>query len=178
MQKDARKLTHILAGPGFVIAWPLFSSAPYAPLIAACIPGLNALRLAAAGSGAIDAPGLVASVSRSKDRTELLRGPFIYCFVLIAATIVSWRDHVPGLCAIAMMCGGDGVADLIGRRVGKAKLPWNPVKSWAGSVAMLLGGFALMCGCAARVKCKTRMLADVHLHQLGHDRHDVIVGNA
>ena len=151
VQKDARKLTHCLAGPGFLLTWPLFSCAPEAPLIAACIPGLNAVRLVAAGTGAVSAPGLVASVSRSKDRTELLQGPLIYCFVLIAATVLSWRDHVPGLCAVAMMCGGDGVADLVGRRIGKAKLPWNPGKSWAGSIAMLLAGFALMCGCVFQI---------------------------
>ena len=37
------------------------------------------------------------------------------------------------------MCGGDGLADLVGRRWGASnRLPWNQNKSWAGSLAMLL----------------------------------------
>jgi phytol kinase len=37
-----------------------------------------------------------------------------------------------------MLCGGDGLADIIGRRFGKVKLPWNGSKSWAGSLGMLI----------------------------------------
>lgn len=37
-------------------------------------------------------------------------------------------------------CGGDGLADIVGRRLGKGNpLPWNPEKSWAGSAAMFVG---------------------------------------
>jgi phytol kinase len=39
------------------------------------------------------------------------------------------------------MCGGDGLADILGRRFGKKKLPWSKVKSWIGSLGMLLGGW-------------------------------------
>jgi phytol kinase len=42
--------------------------------------------------------------------------------------------------ALMLMCGGDGLADIIGRRYGKTRLPWNAQKSWMGSAAMLLGG--------------------------------------
>ena len=42
--------------------------------------------------------------------------------------------------AISLMCGGDGLADIVGRRWGSsARLPWNPAKSWPGSAAMFLG---------------------------------------
>ena len=37
------------------------------------------------------------------------------------------------------MCGGDGLADLVGRKFGSAKLPFNKNKSWAGSLAMFVG---------------------------------------
>ena len=88
-------------------------------------------------------------MTRSEDRTELLRGPLIYCAVLICATIVSWRTHLPGLCMTAMMCGGDGVADLVGRRLGgKRRIPWNARKSLAGSGAMFAAGLGLMVACA------------------------------
>ena len=37
------------------------------------------------------------------------------------------------------MCGGDGLADVVGRRYGSAKLPFNHSKSWVGSLAMFTG---------------------------------------
>lgn len=44
----------------------------------------------------------------------------------------------------SLMCGGDGLADIVGRRLGAGNpLPWNPGKSWAGSAAMFLGGFGM-----------------------------------
>ena len=51
--------------------------------------------------------------------------------------------HTPCLPACpCRRCGGDGLADIVGRRLGSTNpLPWNPQKSWAGSAAMLLGGF-------------------------------------
>ena len=49
-----------------------------------------------------------------------------------------------GMVALAMMCGGDGLADIVGRRFGGSNpLPYNPSKSVAGSLAMLLGGACL-----------------------------------
>ncbi len=116
--------------------------------MAACVPALNAIRLLGVGSGLFSDPGLVASVSREGDRRELLKGPLYYVCVLILATLVTWRNHPAGLIAISMMCGGDGLADIVGRRLGHDNpLPWNPVKSWAGSLAMLLGGGIMSLGC-------------------------------
>jgi phytol kinase len=40
-----------------------------------------------------------------------------------------------------LMCGGDGLADILGRKYGKSKLPWSRGKSWIGSLGMLLGGW-------------------------------------
>jgi len=41
------------------------------------------------------------------------------------------------------MCGGDGLADILGRGLKSPKLPWNKDKSWAGSLGMFIGGWAL-----------------------------------
>ncbi len=74
-------------------------------------------------------------------RTELLRGPLYYVLVLLGATLVYWRESPVGVAVFSLMCGGDGLADIVGRRLGKThKLPWNASKSWAGSGAMFLGG--------------------------------------
>jgi phytol kinase len=103
------------------------------------------------GSGVVNDPGLVKSVSREGDRHELLKGPSYYCAVLATCILAFWRDSPAGLVAIAMMCGGDGLADIVGRRLGTVKLPYNSSKSWAGSAAMFLGGLAMAFGWVAAV---------------------------
>ena len=66
-------------------------------------------------------------------RSELLRGPLYYVLVLMAATVVYWRESPVGVVAMSLMCGGDGLADVVGRRLGHGnRLPWNPAKSWRG----------------------------------------------
>jgi dolichol kinase len=53
---------------------------------------------------------------------------------------VYWRESPVGVVAFSLMCGGDGLADIVGRRLGRGNpLPWNPGKSWAGSGAMFFG---------------------------------------
>ena len=72
-------------------------------------------------------------------RSELLAGPLYYVIVLLAATMLSWRTSPVGLVALAMMCGGDGLADIAGRNLHGPKLPYNPEKTIIGSAAMLSG---------------------------------------
>ncbi|KAL8538754.1 hypothetical protein ACS0TY_000675 [Phlomoides rotata] len=74
---------------------------------------------------------------------ELLKGPLYYVLVLILCAVVFWRDSPVGMISLAMMCGGDGIADIMGRRFGSAKIPYNPLKSWAGSISMFLFGFVV-----------------------------------
>ena len=73
----------------------------------------------------------------------MLRGPLIYGLVFVVCTVVFWRSDPVGIVALMILCGGDGLADLVGRRWGKRSLPHNPSKSWAGSAAMFLGGTLL-----------------------------------
>lgn len=42
-----------------------------------------------------------------------------------------------------LMCGGDGLADLLGRRYQSATLPWNRNKTLTGSFGMFIGGLGL-----------------------------------
>eukprot|EP00198_Chlamydomonas_reinhardtii_P005271 XP_001694607.1 phytol kinase-related protein [Chlamydomonas reinhardtii] len=146
-QKLSRKLVHTTTGPIFVLTWALFSANPMARVLAAVVPMLNFMRLFAVGTGLVSDPGLVNSVSRSGDRTELLKGPLFYVVTLVAATVLCWRDNPAGLIAVSMMCGGDGLADIVGRRLGRGNpLPYNTQKSVAGSVAMLVGGYGMAYG--------------------------------
>lgn len=112
------------------------------------IPCAAALALFLTGTGALDFKAMTA-VSRGGDRQELLRGPFIYCLVLAVVMGMQWQVTLPGICAIAIMCAGDGFADIFGRRFGKNRLPWNKGKSAEGSAAMFTFGAALAMGYAA-----------------------------
>ena len=43
--------------------------------------------------------------------------------------------------AVGQLCGGDGMADVVGSRWGRmARLGWNRDKSWAGSAAFVTFG--------------------------------------
>ncbi|CAN1747625.1 Probable phytol kinase 1, chloroplastic, partial [Linum perenne] len=77
---------------------------------------------------------------------ELLRGPLYYVLVLIVCTLVFWRESPVGIISVSIMCGGDGMADIIGRRFGSMKLPYNQDKSWVGSLSMFLCGFVISIG--------------------------------
>lgn len=105
---------------------------------------------------------------------ELLKGPLYYVLILILCALVFWRESPVGVISLAMMCGGDGnnsalnqskihwlicgncnlfrtrcfvgVADIMGRRFGYQKIPYNQQKSWAGTISMFVVGFLTSIG--------------------------------
>ncbi|MER2598808.1 MAG: phosphatidate cytidylyltransferase [Caldilineales bacterium] len=137
----ARKLIHLGTGPVFVLCWLLYSNGVQSRWLAALVPAAITLQFALIGLGVMQDEGAVQAMSRSGDRRELLAGPLQYGVVFVVATLLFWLNSPIGIVILMILCGGDGLADIIGRRFGAAKLPWNPRKSWAGSAAMFLGGF-------------------------------------
>jgi phytol kinase len=142
----SRKIIHIGTGPIFVLCWLLFHEAPSARYLAALVPGLITLQFLLVGLGIINDEAAVSALSRTGDRREILRGPLFYGIIFVVMTILYWKDSPIGMVALMLMCGGDGLADVIGRRFGKRKLPWTPYKSWMGSLAMFFGGWILALG--------------------------------
>ncbi len=137
----SRKLIHIGTGPIFVLCWLLFKETSSAPFLAAIIPLAITAQFALVGAGVIKDQAAVDAMSRSGDRHEILRGPLYYGITFIMMTIAFWRRSPIGIVALMMLCGGDGLADLIGKRFGKLRLPWSPRKTWAGFMSVLFGGF-------------------------------------
>ncbi|HOM67158.1 MAG TPA: phosphatidate cytidylyltransferase [Brevefilum fermentans] len=137
----SRKIIHIGTGPIFVLCWLLFNETPSAPYLAALIPLAITIQFALVGAGVIKDPSAVTAMSRTGDRREILRGPLFYGIAFVVLTIVFWRRSPIGIVAMMMLCGGDGLADIVGKKVGGIKLPWSLKKSLAGSLTMLLGGF-------------------------------------
>ncbi|KAK4766180.1 hypothetical protein SAY87_007822 [Trapa incisa] len=122
------------------------SNSAEARYFASLVPLLNCLRLVLNGFSLTTDKGLVKSVTREGNPKELLRGPLYYILMLILCVVIFWRNSPTGVIMVAMMCGGDGIADIIGRRFGEQKLPYNQHKSWAGSCSMFLFGFLVSIG--------------------------------
>lgn len=135
----SRKIIHIGTGPIFVLCWILFPEVPLSRYLAAIIPLLITMQFLLVGLGVIKDEEAVRAMSRSGDRREILKGPLIYGLVFVAMTLVYWRDSIVGLVTLMVLCGGDGMADIIGSRYGENKIPWAKRKSWQGSLAMFVG---------------------------------------
>lgn len=139
----SRKIIHIGTGPIFVLCWLLFRETPSARYLAAIVPLTITAQFLLVGLGIINDPAAVQAMSRTGRREEILAGPLYYGLVFVLLTILYWRESPVGITTLMIVCGGDGLADIIGRRWGKHKIPWNPDKSWLGSAGMFFGGWLL-----------------------------------
>jgi phytol kinase len=141
--KLSRKVIHIGTGPLFVLCWLMFSDTANGRWLAALVPLVITVQFALVGLGIIKDPAAVQSMSRSGDPREILRGPLFYGIVFVALTLIYWKDSLIGIPALMVMCGGDGIADIAGRRISSPRLPWSREKSLAGLVSVFLGGWLL-----------------------------------
>jgi len=139
----SRKLIHIGTGPIFVLCWLMFVDIYISRWLAALVPLVITAQFVLVGTGVIKDEAAVKAMSRTGDRREILRGPLFYGLVFVAVTLLYWKDSLIGIPALMIMCGGDGIADIVGRRVRSPRLPWSPDKSVAGSLSVFLGGWLL-----------------------------------
>lgn len=141
--KLSRKIIHIGTGPLFVLCWFLFQDTPDARWWAALVPLVITIQFALIGFGILKDEASVKAMSRTGDPKEILRGPLYYGIMFVVLTLVYWKDSPIGIIALMMMCGGDGIADIVGRKFNSAKLPWSAEKSVAGSIGVFAGGWIL-----------------------------------
>jgi phytol kinase len=137
----SRKIIHIGTGPIFVLCWQLFEDTPSARFLAALVPLLITLQFLLVGVGIIKDEAAVQAMSRTGNPREILYGPLFYGMIFVFLTIFYWFKSPIGIIALMVLCGGDGLAEIIGSRLGNLKLPWSKTKSWAGSIGMFLGGW-------------------------------------
>ena len=141
--KTSRKLIHIGTGPIFVLCWLMFPDLSISRWLAALVPLLITVQFALVGTGILKDEAAVKAMSRTGDRREILSGPLFYGIMFVVITLIYWKDSFIGIPALMMMCGGDGIADIVGRRVHSPKLLWSPEKSLAGSLSVFAGGWLL-----------------------------------
>ena len=147
--KLSRKIIHIGTGPIFVLCWLLFPDVPLSRYLAALVPLAITAQFVMVGTGLMKDEAAVAALSRTGNRREILQGPLYYGLIFVLITIFYWYDSPVGITALMALCGGDGLADILGRRFGKMKLPWAKGKSWAGSLGMFTGSWLLTIGILA-----------------------------
>lgn len=129
-----RRLMHI--SPGFLpfLLWFIPHQDPWGPLL---VDAVIALAVALVTSALIRFP----SVARPGER-DFRPAVLGYALpVLAALSLLRGREEV-GVMTLAILAFGDGSATLMGMLCRGRPLPWNPRKSWIGSLSfVLLGGF-------------------------------------
>lgn len=139
----SRKLIHIGTGPLFVLCWLLFPDRPESRWLAALVPFMIVAQFALVGLGLMKDEAAVQAMSRTGNPREILRGPLFYGIVFVVLTLVFWKDSPVGMTALMLMCGGDGLADIVGRRIASPKIQWSKEKSLAGSLSVFAGGWLM-----------------------------------
>src|SRR6266516_5097908 len=131
----SRKFIHIGTGPIFVLCWLMYPDVQISRWLAALVPLVITAQFVLVGTGIVKDEAAVKAMSRTGDRREILRGPLFYGIVFVLITLIYWKDSLIGIPALMMMCGGDGVADIVARRVVSAKPRWSPEKSIAATLS-------------------------------------------
>jgi dolichol kinase len=143
-----RKLVHTLVAPVFILTWPLYTGMWFSRYFAAVVPLMFVALFYAIGSGMMKNEAFVNSMSRSGEAKELLQGTLYYSLLVLITCLLWFYVPAEGIAAatpnaiIVMGClaGGDGLADMIGRRYGTRKYGFGgSVKSIEGSVGMFIG---------------------------------------
>jgi uncharacterized protein (TIGR00297 family) len=83
------------------------------------------------------------SIFRPEDLRKGLPAGILFYPVAVLCLTLAFRERLDiAAAAWAILAVGDGMATLIGRRVNSPRIPWNPDKSWAGTIAFALSGGA------------------------------------
>lgn len=82
-----------------------------------------------------------------RDEAFLSPGVVAYPAVLLLLHLIFWHRVEIVATVWVMLALGDGMASIVGRSVGGPGLPWNPRKTWAGTVAY--GFFGTLGGAVA-----------------------------
>ena len=69
-------------------------------------------------------------------------GIALYPLTVLILILLFWNRLEVAAAIWGILAFGDGMASLVGMTLGRAKLPWNAEKSWAGSLAYLAFGTA------------------------------------
>lgn len=69
-------------------------------------------------------------------------GVLLYPLTVMILILVFWRRLEVAAATWGILAFGDGMASVVGMALGRRRLPWNPAKSWAGTLGHWLFGTA------------------------------------
>ncbi|MGD9381543.1 MAG: phosphatidate cytidylyltransferase [Candidatus Thorarchaeota archaeon] len=145
-----RKVIHTFAAPLWVVTWMLFSGGVFSRWLAMIAPLLFVILFVAIGTGKMINEDFVGSMSRSGDPKELLGGTLYYATLMVIIAILWFYVPTDGnlanatplaLIVFGCLAGGDGFADVIGRKYGGDKKfgIGGAEKTLAGVIGMFIG---------------------------------------
>ena len=145
-----RKVIHTFAAPLWVVTWPLFSGGVFSRWLAMVVPLMFVLLFVAIGTGKMVNEDFVGSMSRSGDPRELLGGTLYYALMMVVIAILWFYVPTPAILAnstplalivFGCLAGGDGLADVIGRKYGGERKfgIGGAEKTIAGTIGMFIG---------------------------------------
>jgi phytol kinase len=158
------KVIHIFAAPLYVACWLLFSGEAASRYLAVIVPLAFVAQFALIGLGKRKGEAFVNSMSRSGNPRELLGGMMYYAIVMVMCTILFFETAVPqslpnpaALLILGALAGGDGLADIIGRRYGQGRTFGSSGKSVPGSIAMFIGSVVMSLALVALFSVNTQL---------------------
>jgi phytol kinase len=144
-QYFTRKLIHLALAPIFLFTFLLYSGEWFSPWIAVIIPIIYFIAILLINLDIIKLSQLTTTMSRSGDPRELLRGIAYYLIVVIIVCIIGWSSYPLiswysplAIFVISILAVGDGLADIIGRKMDRYRFKILAEKSVPGSVAMFI----------------------------------------
>ena len=133
----SRKITHICAG-SVIIFLPLFHDGHWSQYLNVSVYVVWALLFLQKGFFADDDDQAIKTMTRTGDKRELLKGTFYFVIVGIICGTVYYKQ-LPGVLAMAVLGWGDGLAPIVGMKLGKMKYKVLSEKTVEGSLAFFAG---------------------------------------
>jgi dolichol kinase len=145
----SRKMIHIFGAPIFIVTWLLYSGGVFSRYTTLITPALLVLMFIGIGTGRMKNDDFVESMSRSGEPSELLKGTLYYAIAGFIVSILWFYQPVSGpanpmaLVIVGCLAGGDGLADVVGRKYGGEKKFGiaGAEKTIIGSIGMFIGSF-------------------------------------
>ena len=126
----ARKVTHMGVG---LIAFSLRYLGPlWSAVLAVCALAFNLYLLPRIGGRRLWRPAELEAGGSL--------GIVLYPLAVLLLILVFWNRLEVAAGAWGILAFGDGMASVAGMTLGRRKLPWNPRKSWVGSLAYVVFG--------------------------------------
>ncbi|GAA6616761.1 diacylglycerol/polyprenol kinase family protein [Scytonema sp. NUACC26] len=138
-QDISRKIVHIGAGStiGFL---PLYNDLHWSKYLNVSVFVLWIFLLVQKGLFASPEDEAVVTMTRTGDRQELLKGPLFFVIVATICGTFFYKDF-SGIVAMASLGWGDGIAPIVGSRIGRIKYTILSTKTLEGTLAMLIFAF-------------------------------------